>query len=312
MIKAKLKTIGDALFGKRSERLQSQNEAAIMKLSNIHASLSGIMRHMAENKAGNKDLRDRIIDMRKRIERIDDTCATLIRKANKLYSTVGMDIPLAQIDKMVAEVDRYMRRESVKTILDVGTRDAETAIALKRFFWQAKIFAFECNPEAIAACKGNIKNCGHEDIFLVEKAVSAKTGVRNFYAINSARSKNIGASSLFRPGPFNNEKHFKRIKVDSVLLDDWLKERGIKGIDILWMDLQGAELEALHSLRRTIKKVKFISTEVEYREMYLGQPLYADVEKFLFSQGFRLQRILFTNKNMLYGNILYRNAKLIK
>jgi FkbM family methyltransferase len=75
-------------------------------------------------------------------------------------------------------------------------------------------------------------------------------------------------------------------EVETRRLDDMDE---IKTPDVLKMDVQGAELDCLKGATRILKEhVVFIQTEVEFAPLYKDQPLFADVDAFLRSQGFML------------------------
>jgi FkbM family methyltransferase len=56
--------------------------------------------------------------------------------------------------------------------------------------------------------------------------------------------------------------------------------------DFLKLDVQGSELMILENAKETLRSVSVIQCEVEFIELYEGQPLMADVDSFLRSQGF--------------------------
>jgi FkbM family methyltransferase len=59
-------------------------------------------------------------------------------------------------------------------------------------------------------------------------------------------------------------------------------------IDYLKIDVQGAELEAFKGGRSVLRECMVIETEVEFVQLYKGQPLFADVDAYLRSVGFQL------------------------
>jgi FkbM family methyltransferase len=61
----------------------------------------------------------------------------------------------------------------------------------------------------------------------------------------------------------------------------------IDRIDFLKMDIQGGELAALSNATRLLDKTLLIQVEVEFVELYVGQPLFADVDRYVRSQGFQ-------------------------
>lgn len=64
----------------------------------------------------------------------------------------------------------------------------------------------------------------------------------------------------------------------------------ITGIDFLKLDVQGAELDILENATKWLKQTVLIHCEVEFIELYKGQPLFETIVAFLRSQGFHLHR----------------------
>lgn len=66
-------------------------------------------------------------------------------------------------------------------------------------------------------------------------------------------------------------------------LDD-IEEIG--DVDFVKLDAQGAGLPVLRGGERVLKSVSVVQVEVEFLELYEGEPLFADVDRYLRSQGF--------------------------
>ena len=72
----------------------------------------------------------------------------------------------------------------------------------------------------------------------------------------------------------------------------------LERVDFIKLDTQGSELDILHGAAETLGRgVLGIEVEVEFVEMYLGQPLFRDVDRHLNSMGFELIDLC----NILYG-----------
>jgi FkbM family methyltransferase len=78
-----------------------------------------------------------------------------------------------------------------------------------------------------------------------------------------------------------------QIPIKTERLDDF---EAIVDVDYLKIDIQGGELAVFQNATRLLKTVTMIQTEVNFAELYKGQPLFADVDIFLRSQGFQLHR----------------------
>lgn len=99
-------------------------------------------------------------------------------------------------------------------------------------------------------------------------------------------------SSLFEPNTalldqFQNLENLtqvvQRTAVGTVRLDE-IPE--CDGTDFLKLDVQGAELLILAGAEETLKNAVVLQTEVEFVSLYIGQPLFADVDRFLRAHGF--------------------------
>jgi FkbM family methyltransferase len=71
--------------------------------------------------------------------------------------------------------------------------------------------------------------------------------------------------------------------VQTKALDD-IEE--IKDVDYIKIDIQGAELQAFAGGERALAEAMVIHTEVEFIEMYEGQPMFSDVDLYLRARGF--------------------------
>lgn len=107
-----------------------------------------------------------------------------------------------------------------------------------------------------------------------------------------------GMTSLLEPNPavlelFHKFSEWGSVlwteEVDTVRLDD-VKETA--GMDYLKIDIQGAELMVFENALERLASALLIHTEVEFLPMYVGQPLFSDVDQFLRRHGFVLHRFV--------------------
>ncbi len=188
------------------------------------------------------------------------------------------------IDNFLNHVFNHNKDYKPNVIMDIGSRDLGQSLEFNSVFPNAKIYAFEPNPEQVKICQN--LSVGHENIYVEPKAISDETGVLDFYVTHG----NIGASSLLEPIniPFATTQEFTKISVPVVRLDDWMNEHNIETVDIMWMDTQGVELKALKSMGDKLKKVKFIHCEASEQAYYKGHLLKNELELFLTSMGFEI------------------------
>lgn len=63
--------------------------------------------------------------------------------------------------------------------------------------------------------------------------------------------------------------------------------------DFLKLGVQGAELMIMENALKALESASVIQCEVEFMELYEGQPLHADIDRFLRSQGFYFLRFAY-------------------
>jgi FkbM family methyltransferase len=207
----------------------------------------------------------------------------------------------------------YHDLDLVNWIVELGSRDCNETILFEENYTKAKILTLECNPVMLPICRERIK--GKEHITLIEKAISDINGRVKFYPIDPKKTKttwsdgNPGASSLYKAsGKYPVEKYAQtEVEVDSIRLDQILSEYKINIVDLIWMDLQGAELMALKGLGNRIEDVKIVHTEAEFMEIYTGQPLFADIESFMLANNFAFTG--FTSKSEFACDVIFLNKR---
>ncbi len=208
--------------------------------------------------------------------------------------------PKIKQNKMISSFTSFIHDKKKEYIIfDIGSRDCLQSIEFYHRFPNAKIYAFECNPNTLPICRKNIENYT-DRIQLIEGAVCDYDGTIRFYPIDkektvtSWKDGNPGASSLFvNNGNYAVEKYVQyEMETNCHRLDSVMKTFNIPRVDIIWMDLQGAELLALKGLDKYIDTVQYIHTEVSYKEMYTGQVMFEELNQFILSHGFQIKNSL--------------------
>jgi len=79
-------------------------------------------------------------------------------------------------------------------------------------------------------------------------------------------------------------------------------------IDLVWIDLQGAEKIAFESMGRYLIRARYIHCEVTHKPIYSGQILFDELDEYLRLKGFQLQTPI--NRNRWQENSIYKNNNL--
>ncbi len=209
-------------------------------------------------------------------------------------------------------LDRKLDPALVRVVFDVGARDCTESAGFASAYPGATVFAFECNPAMLPQCRAAA--AAEARIVLTEKAASDQSGRLAFFPINQAltgtgiAAGNPGASSLFQAtGAYPEERYVQdRVEVDAIRLDEFCAAHSVADIDVLWMDVQGAELLVLRGLGGLLARVKFIHVEAEFFEIYRGQALFPEIDALLRAAGFTLAG--FTSYSQYAADAFYAGA----
>ena len=156
-------------------------------------------------------------------------------------------------------------------ILDCGANVGVSSLYFRKQFPSARITAFEPDPKIFAYLRDNLAQAGFTDVDLVEKGVWKSQGILRFHS--------EGADA----GRINNNSQAAFIEIHTVRLLDYLHE----DVDLLKIDIEGAEDEVLADIAPCLSRVKNIFIEYhsfEGRPQTLGRLIQT-----LTEAGFRLQ-----------------------
>lgn len=156
------------------------------------------------------------------------------------------------------------------------------------------IHGFDADPDACSEANANLKarqvNWHEKHIPL---ALWNSVGKSTLYI-----TKFPGCSSLYPPSESyierfvgNSEmiKLVSTVEVETTTLDAFCQSEGVNEIDFIQLDVQGAELGVLEGASSILERSTLaIITEIEFTELYTGQPLFGDLDVHLRRQGFTL------------------------
>ncbi|MCX6189543.1 MAG: FkbM family methyltransferase [Bacteroidetes bacterium] len=198
-----------------------------------------------------------------------------------------------------------------QTIFDVGANIGYVSFQFRKRFSAANIFSFEPNPTVFSKLSQSFFN--DKKVHPINKGVGATNGILNFY-----KNNNSGTSSFLKPSTFhlkNLAKAFEEIDIEVVNLTDYCMQNSIENVDVLKLDIEGFEIEALKGFHTFLvqKKVDIIYLEVNLSELYENQPVINDVITFLFGYNYLLYGFYGINetaaRQTLLTNLLFISDK---
>ena len=159
-------------------------------------------------------------------------------------------------------------------IIDCGANTGMSILYFKRLYPQARIIAFEADPKLFPVLEENVRGNGYRDVELINKAVwSSETELS--FAPDGADAGHIIEGKEGAGGGGT-------IRVPTVRLRDYLADRTV---DLLKVDIEGAEGEVLADCRDVLHNVKAVCLEFH---SYVGKKQgLGDMVKMFEDAGFR-------------------------
>ena len=179
------------------------------------------------------------------------------------------------------------------TIIDGGAHHGKFTQQALEVFPDAKVLAFEPDPDSWKIGSENL--CHARNVEIINAALGAKNGRSEFF-----RGKFSGTNSLLKRPAAKGRPYYPAAatlsggtQVDVVTIDGECRQRGLSNIDILKLDLQGGELDALHGAQDFLGggAIDLIITEVVFIQKYLDQPLLWKLWEFLVRYDYSLHSL---------------------
>jgi FkbM family methyltransferase len=196
-------------------------------------------------------------------------------------TTLGWDLEYPSPDVLVAFLDQVLFRRvndfladrERPVILDCGANIGYTVLNYKRQFPQAEIIAFEPDPQFAPLLRRNLERNGARDVQVVETAVWTADGRAPWALEAKDGSRLISAGATDAP----------TAEVATVDLSRYLDRE----IDLLKLDIEGAEFQVVPYLGSRLRHVKNILVECHVTRQTDYQAL-SDVMRTLIDSGFTI------------------------
>lgn len=183
--------------------------------------------------------------------------------------------------------------KNAKVIIDVGAHIGKYTILASKLC-KGRVISIEASKENFFILRNNIK---------LNKC-------KNVLALNAAATKSNRRLKLYKRGTSGSYtlklKTSNYESVDGIALSSLLKKLGIKKVDLIKIDVEGAELDVIEGLKQYLS-----SHRVDNMILEIWKENYNKVKKKLASLGYSIEEIEYDNWNYLIrpNNIIHNKSK---
>ena len=164
-------------------------------------------------------------------------------------------LTLGVYEKLETELLRDLLRPGM-TVIDIGANVGYyTLIACSHVGDAGRVIAFEPDPENFSFLEQTVSANSFTNVSLECLGISDQTGAAELFL----SSDNKGDHRIYRFSPRQ-----EAVTISLVTLDSYIKAHAVQSIDLIKMDIQGAEGKALQGMQETLKAQKTLTLITEF------------------------------------------------
>ena len=172
-------------------------------------------------------------------------------------------------------------------VVDIGANEGKFSAGLLGIAPEARIIAIEPAPEPLERLRARLGD--NPNVEILDVAVSRESGTASFHL--TAHDHN---SSLRSPRSESREtigvgfSVLEDLQVRTVTLDDLLGDREV---DVLKIDVQGAEMDVLQGGERTLARTRAVLLEMNFFSQYEGDTTFNALHAEMVRRNFELVNV---------------------
>jgi FkbM family methyltransferase len=182
---------------------------------------------------------------------------------------------------------RHLPRLDYLSVIDAGANRGSFTDAFLQLHKSRRLVLVEAIPEL--AEKLRAKYAGWPGISVVSAALSDSNGVAPFQINRSEASSSLLPIDPRNSAWFSRDLRVARtVEVPTITLPSLIEDQALETVDLLKLDLQGAERFVVTGAGAALDRVRVIYTEVFFAPLYADAWLFGEMNDFLVSRGFKL------------------------
>lgn len=180
-------------------------------------------------------------------------------------------------------IKSYLKKDMI--VLDVGANIGYFTLLFSRLTGpNGKVIAFEPSDYAFDLLQKNTSINDIKNVELIKKAVSNTSGKISFN--EGPEGFDVYSSTQEITHPSAQKVKFLSKNIEAITLDDFLSERGIKNVDLIKIDVEGAEYNVLKGMSNFLKSSRDMTILFEWTDMINSSVKLHDIVSLLSGLSF--------------------------
>lgn len=237
-------------------------------------------------------------------------CIRICRSYLKKRKFPQTEIDSLTPDKIQSHLLPFIKSGSKMNYIDIGAHKGNMVDELSKHYKFGKVILAEPVSELADLLKKKYHNRG---FYIYQNIISdiQKENIDFFINELSGTSSLLEFKSDMKELSNINTNLLEVQKLQSKTLDSIVKECQIENIDLIKIDVQGAEHLVLTGGKETLRKTRFIWTELSFKPLYEKSSVFTDIYSQLEKENFILLNVLEThrgpNQELLQIDALFGN-----
>jgi FkbM family methyltransferase len=194
-------------------------------------------------------------------------------------------------------------------VLEAGASRGMDTVKFAALWPEGQIYAFEPEPATFAQLTKETERFPNVKCFPLALSTRSGSAVLNV-SVRGDNANATDASSLLEPKEvkklWDTLDFSNSVEVTTTTISAFMRDHEIRHVDLMWLDMQGMELQCLMASKEDLVKVDRIYMEEFLKPLYELAPLYTETKKAMRSMGFRATREFL---NPIAGDVLFERVK---
>lgn len=202
-------------------------------------------------------------------------------------SGISLREPLDPVEREFVLQFASAFRQPDLVVFDIGAAVGVVSRTLAKLTNVKEVHAFEPIPDSFQLLRKQV--AGYPCVKCHNVALGSHNQREKLHLSSLPDSSSLLPMAESHKTEFPDSANCREIEVEVARLDDFVAAHQLPLPDVIKIDVQGYELEALKGGLQALRHARYCVIEMSFFALYEGSPIFEDVYQFMVAQGFILR-----------------------